>query len=184
MITIRTVIEQGAIVKGDTTTYEEWQERLASIEGGYFDLTLGDVLLPDLYSGRMPFIGKHQRQTRLYRPYKCNSDSDGWTLESGQFLFKTDEQIAMPDGFYADLYPRRTLLTNGAQLFFAAVATGFKGHLFISVHIRDNFPFYIERGAAFMSIRLLPLNNDISLDSYQGIWGGDKACTDGYERAR
>jgi deoxycytidine triphosphate deaminase len=150
------------------------------MEGGYLDLTLDAVLMPDSQSFR-GFLGKSTRLTPIMReiePYKENI----WHLSGSSYVLRTAETINLADGIYTDLYTRRTVALNGVHLDFAPISTGFNGKLFIKAWIEDGVRFDIEKGAAFCTIRFLPV--DLSFVTYQGIWHGEKAQTDGYERSK
>lgn len=174
--------EYNLVSPGESCSPVEWEERLNLIEGGYLDLTLDAVLQPE--SAR-PFLGKTTRKTPIQREIqamKVNNQLERWVLYQGSYVFKTAETINLPNGFYADLYTRRTAALDEIMLSFAPISAGFKGKLFIKAWVMEDIAIDVERGAAFCAIRFMPVPFDLTL--YQGVWGGEKSHTEGYERAK
>lgn len=177
------ILTQKLVERCDDCSPIEWDKRLDLIEGGYLDLTLDAVLRPTSDNFR-PLLGKESRRTPVQKeiePLK-KGGKEYWALHKGSYVFKTAETITLADGFYADLYTRRTAALDEIMLSFAPIATGFSGKLFIKAWVMENVIVDIEKGAAFCAIRFTPI--DLTLTPYQGIWGGEKSHTAGFERAK
>lgn len=178
------ILENNLVERGDDCSFKEWDDRLNLIEGGYLDLTLDSVLKPKDENFKA-FLGKSTRLTPVQDeilPFKAKSGRPMWALHGGGYVFKTAETINLPNHFYTDLYTRRTVALDDVILSFAPIASGFSGKLFIKAWVNDNVIFEVEQGAAFCAIRFMPVSLDLTM--YQGIWGGEKSHTNGYERAK
>ena len=135
-----------------------------------------------------------------------------WRLEPGYaYILETREIIAIPTGWHGELVSRKSHLCGGLFLDKASVpcffqgrgadpdeilTKGFRGKLQLAGHIPlYGPPVTLEYGDHFCGIILRPvIESEFGImlaellcdlknsDFYDGIWGGSKVATDGFER--
>jgi deoxycytidine triphosphate deaminase len=189
--TIRQLIETNGAISPVS------EERLNTIEGNAFDLTVDEIMLirgrtrPQRYETTINkpevFFGRQKRRVPIQHQitWKPNIDEE-YVIECEPgvpYLFKTIETVTLPEGVEAEVIPRSSIFRAGGIVVGTWVPHGFTGNLFVHFSIPSGgHAMTFERGARFAALKFHALAPGIGTP-YDGIWTGDKSCTDGEERA-
>ncbi len=125
------------------------------------DLTLDAVFVPS-EPGFVGRSGKHVADRR-----ELTTDDGGYRLEPGTYVVRYTEPVRIPTGRVGFVYPRSTLLRNGAMLNTAVWDAGYEGVGEGRLHL--GHPLTIEPGARIAQLVLARAEHDGTYDgSYQG----------------
>ncbi len=178
------------------------EERLKSIEGNAYDLTLNRVFS---LAGRSPkfeeyspykkgdeadymvFFGVKTRRTPLAVEIPWYKTADGRLLIKCEpqvpYLLESIEIVTPPEGVEIEIIRRSSVFRSGGIMDKTYVPYGFSGHVYVSLFIpKAGRSITWEKGARFCSTKWFAVEKT-GIVKYTGIWGGDKVSTDGEERA-
>ena len=192
------VVNHDLIVKPEYNSTEEWQERVAFIEGGQFDLTLDAVYLPVL-KRFTPFIGRYSRETpgleEVESAYSPVRKEEIWKLAPGYYIGTTGETVTLPFWAKGILGARTSDFMCGAVPEVTFVNPGFSGILRFGLMLHNYMEF--GKGARVITINfeifdlfqvydedyLLELTKrGEEVQPYKGVWGGGRVTLDGPTR--
>jgi deoxycytidine triphosphate deaminase len=190
---IFSLIEAGAVYPSPVTCPEQ-------IESDLLDLTIDTILLVKgkseakryeesvIVGGAKPevFFGLEKRRVPPQTPLTWNKNSYGnleATCDPGYpYVFKSAEVFNLPPKVKVQAVNRNSVNRCGGAIEGTFIPYGYQGHIFVRFEIPLYGPrFTWERGAKFCSTAWHAMAG--AGKKYEGIWSGDKSCTDGEERA-
>ena len=169
---------QGLVEKPCGWSDEEWQERLGNVEGGVYDLAL-DRVFDYVYSDstKMPFIRKDGRSLArmVDRP-----DADEWMLYPQEACWlQSAETVKLPDNVHGYVITRTSSFRAGVSITGTQVHPLYNGKITVLACNFLPIPVIVGKYSRLFSIKFTASESE---KGYRGIWGGDKATTEGVER--
>lgn len=176
------------------------------MEGSKLDMTLESVYeMPISCCGA--FVGVNNRRTpnaieipptKFPKSQRLQDGLVGWVLRDGYYLLRTNETIKLPDWMCATVHERTTMFKSRGIVSCTTVDPGFNGKIVAGLYVPSSLELALEVDARILSVSFEPVvelhfkssNQPVSVislscsnnNSYTGIWGGDKVCTNGIER--
>jgi deoxycytidine triphosphate deaminase len=165
------------------------------IEGGAYDLRVGEICKPFYPPTVQAFIGIHDRATWPTKPLDLHTETDPDDPEmitrryyrlprrhpidgTPMHLIVTVESVNLPDSMFALIFPRTTTFRNSALLLVSDVHPGYCGPLTFGIVNFGQKDLPIDRLAHIAKIRFVSLG-EAEPDIYRGIYQGGKVSTEG-----
>lgn len=170
--------QRGLIEKPCAWADETWTERLTNIESGVYDLALAKVFDYQYTNAtKMPFIKVDGRSlaTMQERP-----DEESWLLYPGEPTWlQSAETVKLPDNVHGYVMTRTSSFRAGIIISGTQVHSLYNGKITVLAYNTLPIPVTVGKYARLFSIKFTQTEPEVG---YRGIWGGDKATTDGVER--
>lgn len=147
------------------------ERELTNPEGAGFDLRLGEVYK---ISGKA-FLGiteRHTPEIKLVKKYDEKKVSKIVIKPGDFYLFKTIEDVNMPENLSANLTPRSTTYRSGLMIRGGNVPPGYCGGLTMGIANLGPVRVTIEMGARVVHIQFIEVAGGGSL--YRGQWQGGR----------
>ena len=148
---------------------------LTNPEGAGFDLRIGELYE---ISGQ-GFLGVTERETpemTLIAKYEEGKITEVLLKPQVYYLFKTIEEVNMPENLLAIMTPRSTLFRSGVYVFGGQVPPGYQGGLSMGIFNYRDTDFRLEMGARVVHIMFSEVKGEGNL--YRGQWQGGRVTTD------
>lgn len=170
--------QRGLVEKPCDWSVEKWEERITNVEGGVYDLALGKVYDYEYSnSAKMPFIQEDGRSLAgmIERP-----DKEGWLLYPGEPAWlQSAETVKLPDNIHGYIMTRTSSFRAGLIITGTQVHPLYNGKITVLVFNTLPVPVRAGKNGRLFSIKFVQTESETG---YRGIWGGDKATTEGVER--
>ncbi|MDA1337508.1 MAG: hypothetical protein O3C23_01960 [bacterium] len=147
---------------------------LENPEGAGFDLRIGELYE---ISGQ-GFLGVTERETpemSLVAKYEEGKTTEVKLKPQTYYLFKTIEDVNMPESLLAVMTPRSTLFRSGVYVFGGQVPPGYQGGLSMGILNYRDSDFRLEMGARVVHIMFSEVKGEGNL--YRGQWQGGRITT-------
>ena len=151
------------------------ERELKNPEGAGFDLRIGELYE---ISGQ-GFLGVTERETpemTLITAYEEGKITEVQLKPHTYYLFKTIEEVNMPENLLAIMTPRSTLFRSGVYVFGGQVPPGYQGGLSMGILNYRDTDFRLEMGARVVHIMFSEVKGEGNL--YRGQWQGGRITTD------
>lgn len=170
--------QRGLVEKPCVWDDATWSERLANVEGGVYDLALGKVFDYQYTNGsKMPFI---KADGRSLAGMVERTDAEDWELYPGEPVWlQSAETVKLPDNIHGYIMTRTSSFRAGLIITGTQVHSLYNGKITVLAYNTLPIPVTVGKNARLFSIKFTPTEPETG---YRGIWGGDKATTDGVER--
>jgi len=148
------------------------ERELTNPEGAGFDLRVGEIY-EIVGEG---FLGVKERQTpELKLVAQVEKDKD-FVLKPGRYyVFKTIEQVNLPEDIVAWSYSRSTLYRSGIIIKGGQINPGYQGGLSMGIVNLSSKPFRLELGARVVHVVFSRVEGGGS--AYRGQWQGGRVFT-------
>ncbi len=150
------------------------ERELTNPEGTGFDLRVGELYE---IAGK-GFLGVEERETpemRLIARYDSEKASEVLLKPHAYYLFKTIENVNMPEDLLAIMTPRSTLFRSGVFIFGGQVPPGYRGGLNMGIYNFRSEDFKLEMGSRVVHIMFFQVKGESNL--YRGQWQGGRVTT-------
>ncbi len=151
----------GAFVADHVSPVNETQ-----IQPNGVDLTAEQIAEP-IDAGRIATDGKTIADRQELAPTEVTGDRETFYLAPGAYVVRYGETVHIPDGHVGFIYPRSSLLRNGAMLYTAVWDAGYEGQGAGLLSVYSDLE--IDRGARIGQLVLARAGHETTYDgSYQG----------------
>ena len=154
------------------------EDQIDMIEGTTVDLRLGAIYRP---VGEARLMRDSMITPEIEKVLDVEDSPDGiFRISKGEYLlFQTMEQVNMPEGMFAYIRPRTTLIRSGIPLETAFISPNYQGRLTVGMKHQGAGDVEIQMGFRILCIAFFPI--DGKAVPYRGVWQGDRVSTDGRE---
>ena len=154
------------------------EDQIDMIEGTTVDLRLGAIYRP---KGAARLMRDSRITPEIEKVLDIEDSPDGiFRISNGEYLlFQTMEQVNMPEGMFAYIRPRTTLIRSGIPLETAFISPNYQGRLTVGMKHQGTGDVEIQMGFRILCIAFFPI--DGKAVPYRGVWQGDRVSTDGRE---
>lgn len=147
------------------------ERELKNPEGAGFDLRIGEIYK----IRREGFLGIEERRTpeaELIARYIPGKSKKVFLKGGVYYLFKTVENINLPEDILAIFTPRSTLFRSGVYIFGGQVSPGYRGGLTMGIYNFRSEDFELEMGARVIHVMFFQVKGKTGL--YRGQWQGGR----------
>ena len=154
------------------------EDQIEKIEGTTVDLRLGAIYRP---VGEARLMKDSRITPEIEKVIDIEEAPEGiYRVTGGEYLlFQTIEQVNMPEGMFAYIRPRTTLIRSGIPLETAFISPNYQGRLTVGMKHQGAGDVEIQMGFRILCIAFFPI--DGKAVPYRGVWQGDRVSTDGCE---